>query len=82
MNNINEYALAPMLRHYGSYVAGLVSAVAVPVGILETVLASPAMTLARRASLGGGRVTNDELEAVFSLIWRGIARADPTSGPI
>lgn len=32
-----------------------------PVGILETVLASPAMTLAPRASFGGVPVTKDEL---------------------
>lgn len=41
---------------------------------IETILASPAITLARRASLSGAQTDKDELERIFSLIWRGIAQ--------
>lgn len=43
-----------------------------PVRTIETILASPAITLARRASLSGSRTDENELERVFALIWRGI----------
>ncbi len=47
-----------------------------PVTIIETILASPAITLARRASLSGRRTDKSELESLYALIWRGIARGN------
>lgn len=47
-----------------------------PATLIETVLASPAITLARRASLSGRRSDKSELESLFALIWRGIARGN------
>ncbi|WP_130406392.1 TetR/AcrR family transcriptional regulator [Thalassococcus sp. S3] len=41
---------------------------------IETVLASPAITLARQAYISGERIRQDEVERVFRLIWRGISR--------
>ena len=49
----------------------------VPVEIIEIILASPAITLARRASLSGVRMDEDELHRVFELVWRGIAASKP-----
>ncbi len=46
-----------------------------PVRTLETILASPSTTLARRASLSGTRPYDAELGTIFNLIWRGIAQA-------
>lgn len=40
---------------------------------IETVLASPTITLVRRAYISGKRVSQEEVERVFELIWRGIA---------
>lgn len=40
---------------------------------IETVLASPCITLARRASLSGLRPDQDEVSQIFDLIWRGIS---------
>lgn len=44
-----------------------------PVTTLETLLAAPAITLVRRASLSGDPPEAAELERVFSLIWRGLS---------
>lgn len=41
---------------------------------IETVLASPTITLARRAYVSGKHISQEEVERVFELIWRGIAR--------
>jgi len=41
---------------------------------IETVLASPAITLARRAVLSKKPADRDEVERIFSLVWRGIAQ--------
>lgn len=49
--------------------------VSAPVRTIETVLASPAITLARRASLSGEKIDDGEVKRIFSLIWRGIARS-------
>ncbi|WP_298969421.1 TetR/AcrR family transcriptional regulator [uncultured Roseobacter sp.] len=49
---------------------------------IETILASIAITLARRASLGGSPTGQEELDRIFTLIWRGIARADGLSDKI
>lgn len=43
------------------------------VRIIETVLASPAITLARRVSLRGEYADPEEVERIFALTWRGIA---------
>lgn len=48
-----------------------------PVTTLEIMLASPAITLARRASIGGVQTERCELNRVFDLVWRGIARVKP-----
>ncbi|MCF3593878.1 TetR/AcrR family transcriptional regulator [Rhodobacteraceae bacterium LMO-12] len=48
-----------------------------PVKTLEIILASPAITLARRASTGGAQMERCELNRVFDLVWRGIARVEP-----
>ncbi len=48
----------------------------VPVETIEIILASPAITLARRASLSGVRMDAGELNRVFELVWRGIATPD------
>lgn len=45
----------------------------VPVRTIETILASPSITLARRASLSGVRPSDEEVKQIFTLIWRGIA---------
>ncbi len=45
-----------------------------PVMTIETVLASPAIILARRAYLNGTRTEMEELMIVFDILWRGIAR--------
>ncbi len=42
--------------------------------VIELVLASPALTLARRAFLTKVEPKSSELEDVFSLIWKGISR--------
>lgn len=44
-----------------------------PVTTIETILASPAITLVRHASLSGTSPDRAELELVFSLIWRGLS---------
>ncbi|MEM1207530.1 MAG: hypothetical protein AAGN66_30125, partial [Acidobacteriota bacterium] len=44
-----------------------------PVTTVETILASPAITLVRHASLSGTRPERGELELVFKLIWRGLS---------
>lgn len=56
--------------------AGIDSQVLVhaPVKTLEIILASPAITLARRASIGGVQMEKHELDRVFDLVWRGIAQ--------
>lgn len=46
----------------------------VPARRIETVLASPSITLARRASLSGVRPDQDEVIQIFNLVWRGISR--------
>ncbi len=46
-----------------------------PVRQIETVLASPSITLARRAYLSGVRPDKEELTQIFGLVWRGISRA-------
>lgn len=51
--------------------------VSAPVEILEIILASPAMTLSRRAALSGTRIDPDALANVFDLVWRGLAARDP-----
>lgn len=48
----------------------------VNVKTIETVLASPAITLARRVALGRQGIESDEVERIFSLVWRGIALSD------
>lgn len=40
---------------------------------IETVLASPCITLARRASLSGVRPQLEEIRQIFDLVWRGIS---------
>lgn len=45
-----------------------------PVHHIETVLASPCITLARRASLSGLRPIQAEVIQIFDLVWRGISR--------
>ncbi len=50
--------------------------VAYPVETIETVLASPAITLARHASMSKKPADREALERIFTLVWRGIAR-DP-----
>ncbi len=59
--------------------AGIDSQVLVhaPVKTLETILASPAITLARRASISGVQMEKHELDRVFDLVWRGIAQVGP-----
>ncbi len=59
--------------------AGIDSQVLVqaPAKTLEIILASPAITLARWASIGGGQMEKRELDCVFDLVWRGIARVEP-----
>jgi AcrR family transcriptional regulator len=56
--------------------AGIDSKVLVhaPVKTLEIILASPAITLARRASIAGVQMEKHELDCVFDLVWRGIAQ--------
>ncbi|WP_193221938.1 TetR/AcrR family transcriptional regulator [Amylibacter sp. SFDW26] len=46
----------------------------VPTATIETILASPAITLARRASLSGIQIEKEELDRIYNLIWRGIAQ--------
>lgn len=46
----------------------------VPANIIETVLASPSITLVRRASLSGARPMHGEVAQIFELVWRGISR--------
>ncbi|MCV6825670.1 MULTISPECIES: TetR/AcrR family transcriptional regulator [Halocynthiibacter] len=60
--------------------AGIDSEVLVhaPVRTLEIILASPAITLARRASIAGVEMEKRELDRVFDLVWRGIAQVEPT----
>ncbi|WP_171179663.1 TetR/AcrR family transcriptional regulator [Ruegeria sp. HKCCD8929] len=48
----------------------------VNVRTIETVLASPAITLARRVALGRQGIESDEVERIFSLVWRGIALSE------
>ncbi|MFG5382277.1 hypothetical protein [Yoonia sp. R2-816] len=57
--------------------AGIESNVLVqaPTETIEIILASPAITLARRASGTGVRMDRAELERVFELVWRGISRS-------
>ncbi len=50
--------------------------VRVPVRTIEIILASPAITLARRASLGATPMESDELRRIFELVWRGIAQPE------
>ncbi|WP_298985032.1 TetR/AcrR family transcriptional regulator [uncultured Roseibium sp.] len=45
---------------------------------IETVLASPAITLARRVAMGRQGIDKDEVERIFSLVWRGIAHDQST----
>lgn len=40
---------------------------------IETVLASPAITLARRVAMGRQMIDEDEVERIFALVWRGVA---------
>ncbi|WP_299473898.1 TetR/AcrR family transcriptional regulator [uncultured Roseibium sp.] len=40
---------------------------------IETVLASPAITLARRVAMGRQVIDDDEVERIFTLVWRGVA---------
>lgn len=44
-----------------------------PVTTIETILASPAITLVRHASLSGTSPEPTELALVFGLIWRGLS---------
>jgi len=46
----------------------------VPASRIETVLASPSITLARRASLSGVRPEHGEVAQIFELVWRGISQ--------
>ena len=48
-----------------------------PVKTLEIILASPAITIARRASLSGVTMDDSELNSVFDLVLRGITRSQP-----
>lgn len=45
-----------------------------PARTIETILASPAITLARRAALRGDHPNQEEIEQIFALVWRGIAQ--------
>ncbi|WP_298818971.1 TetR/AcrR family transcriptional regulator [uncultured Roseibium sp.] len=45
---------------------------------IETVLASPAITLTRRVAMGRQGIDKDEVERIFSLVWRGIAHDQST----
>jgi len=47
-----------------------------PVKTIEIILASPAITIARRASLSGVQLESHELQLVFDLVWRGIAHPE------
>lgn len=51
--------------------------VKVPEKTIEIILASPAITLARRASLSGTQLEGGELGRIFDLVWRGIALSEP-----
>lgn len=45
-----------------------------PVRQIETVLASPCITLARRASFSGICPPQEEVSQIFDLVWRGISK--------
>lgn len=45
----------------------------VPAHRIETVLASPSITLARKASLSGVRPDQSEVDQIFDLVWRGVS---------
>lgn len=45
---------------------------------IETVLASPAITLARRVAMGRQGIDKEEVDRIFSLVWRGVAHDQST----